>query len=36
MAAPGTDICPSDLLLLDVAYLGQPFVQLQAYGIDTL
>ena len=29
-------ICPSDLLTLTVAYMGQPFVQLQAYGIDTL
>jgi len=29
-------ICPSDLLTLTVAYQGQPFVHLQAYGIDTL
>lgn len=29
-------VCPSDLLTLNVAYMGQPFVQLQAYGIDTL
>jgi len=36
LAAPGTDICPSDLLTLTVAYQGQPFVHLQAYGIDTL
>lgn len=32
----GGGICPSDLLTLNVAYMGQPFVQLQAYGIDTL
>lgn len=36
LAGTGTDICPSDLLTLNVAYLGQPFVHLQAYGIDTL
>ena len=32
----GGGICPSDLLTLNVAYMGQPFVHLQAYGIDTL
>ena len=32
----GGGICPSDLLTLNVAFHGQPFVQLQAYGIDTL
>ena len=36
LAGTSTDICPSDLLTLTVAYQGQPFVQLQAYGIDTL